>query len=76
MCRLPGQRLPAPRMPDEHLPALPLSPCPALQAERWLEFLLSRKGRDGPLFIRKWLREAARKVGVLSWRGQGSLLAE
>ncbi|KAL4437281.1 hypothetical protein ABPG75_004420 [Micractinium tetrahymenae] len=31
------------------------------QAGRWLEFLLSRKGRDGQLFIRKWLREAARK---------------
>jgi hypothetical protein len=32
------------------------------QADRWLDFLLSRKGRDGPLFLRKWLREAARKV--------------
>ena len=36
-----------------------------LQAERWLEFLLSRKGRDAPMFLRKWLREAARKVGLL-----------
>ena len=45
-------------------PAKPCLSLPArlLQAERWLEFLLSRKGRDGPLFIRKWIREAARKV--------------
>ncbi|KAI7845287.1 hypothetical protein COHA_001130 [Chlorella ohadii] len=35
-----------------------------LQAERWLEFLLSRKGRDAPMFLRKWLREAARKENV------------
>ncbi|PRW45607.1 sec1 family domain-containing MIP3 [Chlorella sorokiniana] len=34
------------------------------QAERWLEFLLSRKGRDAPMFLRKWLREAARKENV------------
>lgn len=39
--------------------------CPCSQAERWLEFLLSRKGRDAPMFLRKWLREAARKVGLL-----------
>ena len=42
--------------------SLPLS---EPQAERWLEFLLSRKGRDAPMFLRKWLREAARKVGLL-----------
>ncbi|PSC73797.1 sec1 family domain-containing MIP3 [Micractinium conductrix] len=34
------------------------------QADRWLEFLLSRKGRDSPMFLRKWLREAARKENV------------
>lgn len=32
------------------------------QAERWQEFLLTRKGRDAPMLLRKWLREAARKV--------------
>ncbi|EFN52991.1 expressed protein [Chlorella variabilis] len=46
-------------------------------AERWLEFLLSRKGRDGPLFVRKWLREAARKenVGQLQRFKPGSISA-
>jgi len=29
-----------------------------------LEFLLTRRGRDAALFVRKWLREAARKEGV------------
>ncbi|KAL4439460.1 hypothetical protein ABPG77_008789 [Micractinium sp. CCAP 211/92] len=49
------------------------------QAERWLEFLLSRKGRDGPLFIRKWLREAARKENtpqLQRFKPGGSISAE
>lgn len=29
---------------------------------QWWEFLVPRQGKDGPLFVRKWLREALRQV--------------
>ncbi|KAL4855871.1 Sec1 family domain-containing protein MIP3 [Chlorella vulgaris] len=53
----------SPRDPQSMVPGCLRHPGDA-QAERWLEFLLSRRGRDGPLFVRKWLREAVRKENV------------
>lgn len=44
------------------------------QAERWQEFLLTRKGRDAPMLLRKWLREAARKVKGRGWLGRSAVL--
>lgn len=35
------------------------------QGAQWWEFLVPRQGKDGPLFVRKWLREALRQVGYI-----------
>ena len=37
------------------------------QLQQWLAFLLGRCGKDAPLFLRKWLREALRKVRWWWW---------
>lgn len=31
---------------------------------QWWEFLVTRRGKDAALFLRKWLREALRKAGI------------
>eukprot|EP00887_Chlorella_sp_A99_P001780 scaffold19.g1780.t1 len=47
-------------------PLLPGGLCAAgdPRMAQWLAFLMSRRGKDGPLFVRKWLREVLRKEGV------------
>ncbi|KAK9829698.1 hypothetical protein WJX72_007414 [[Myrmecia] bisecta] len=34
------------------------------QSRQWMEFLISRQGKDAALFLRKWLREGVRKEGM------------
>ena len=34
------------------------------QAREWLQFLMGREAKDALLYLRKWLREAARKEDV------------
>ena len=34
------------------------------QAREWLQFLMGRQPKDALLYLRKWLKEAARKEGV------------
>ena len=43
------------------------------QAREWLQFLMSRDAKDALLYLRKWLREAARKEDVQLKTGRSKL---
>ena len=43
------------------------------QARKWLQFLMGRDARDALLYLRKWLREAARKEDVQLNTGRSKL---
>ena len=43
------------------------------QAREWLQFLMGRQPQDALLYLRKWLREAARKEEVQLKAGRSKL---
>ena len=43
------------------------------QAREWLQFLMGREAKDALLYLRKWLREAARKEDVQLKATRGKL---
>lgn len=47
-----------------HPPGLHGSVLGSGQAREWLQFLMGRPPKDALLYLRKWLKEAARKEGV------------
>lgn len=53
-----------PLTPTEGPPGLRGSVLGSGQAREWLQFLLGRQPKDALLYLRKWLKEAAKKENV------------
>lgn len=53
-----------PLNPPDSLPGLYGSVLGSGQAREWLQFLMARQPKDALLYLRKWVKEAARKEGV------------
>ena len=62
-----------PLTPSDGPPGLLGSVLGSGQAREWVQFLMSRQPKDALLYLRKWLKEAARKENVQLKSGRSKL---
>ena len=71
MCRSADVEVPL--SPSEGPPGLQGSVLGSGQAREWLQFLMARQPKDALLYLRKWLKEAARQEDVQLKSGRSKL---